>query len=1243
MPIPNDPSVAHAPASLARPGRRTPTDVPERAAARVVLPAAALFLLAWLLPVPEGLIGRGAFLPLHTLMETFAVVVSMLVFGIGWAARATPQTAATVTLTATFLAVGLLDFAHMMSYPGMPDFVTPADPRKATVFWLAARGTAALGLLGAVLLLPRPGGHRLAPHGTVAVALLATGALYWIGLYHERALPAMFIAVLGLTPFKIGAEYLVIVVHLATVAVLIARRRTAPPFDTGRLLAAVAVLALGELCFTLPAAASDLLDILGHFYKIVAYGLVGQALFADTVRRPYLRLAESEEALRESEARHHQLVEMSPDAVAVHDLDGRIRFANRAAAALLGARDAAQLIDRSIMDFIHPDHRAVVTGRIRQALATRESAPPNEELLVRLDGTPVRVETTGAVISFHGQPAVQVIARDVEQRKRVHEMTRLLSSVVQQMPGSVMVTGRGGVIEYVNPAFEAVTGYTAAEAIGRKPNLVKSGEHPPEFYRRLWQTILAGETFRAVLTNRRKDGALYYEDKTITPVRDERGEITHFVSTGKNISDQVRAERALQESEERFRRLTELSSDWIWEQDEELRFTSLSDGITKGGVRAASLVGKHRWDMPIDWAPGQLEQHRATLEAHQPFHDFEYRVLGEGGPQDWHWFSISGEPQFDAAGRFRGYRGVGKDITERKRAALALHESEARFRSLTELSSDWYWEQDENLRFTTVTRRAEADARFPPEDHFGKTRWELPYLDVAPEVWVEHQRTLAERRPFRDLILKRRDRQGRVRYSSISGEPVFDAEGRFRGYRGIGRDITERVMADEQLSQLAYYDSLTGLPNRALLRDRLHQTMMEAERQQRLVAILFMDLDRFKFINDSLGHAAGDALLKSVAERLRACVRSGDTIARLGGDEFTIVLAGIEHIDHVALIAQKLLDQFAAPFFIGGNELYTNASIGVTLYPWDDSDIDTLLKNADAAMYHAKESGRGTFQFYTAELNQRARRRLELETSLRQALERREFTLHYQPMVDLATGRIAGAEALLRWLRPGHGLVPPMEFIPLAEDTGLILPIGEWALRTACAQARAWARAGFPDLRLAVNLSGRQLTKDLPRLVREVLEETRLPPGQLDLELTESLLMRDLDSTATLMNDLHALGVSCSMDDFGTGYSSLSYLKRFPIDHLKVDRSFVRDVPHDPDDTAITRAIIAMAHTMDIKVVAEGVETREQFEFLRAQGCDLIQGYYCSAPLPAEEFAALLQRWQPRALAPEGGGVRRKP
>lgn len=448
----------------------------------------------------------------------------------------------------------------------------------------------------------------------------------------------------------------------------------------------------------------------------------------------------------------------------------------------------------------------------------------------------------------------------------------------------------------------------------------------------------------------------------------------------------------------------------------------------------------------------------------------------------------------------------------------------------------------------------------------------------------------------------------------------------------------ERKRAEAHIEHLAHYDSLTGLPNRAMFNDRLRQALTEAGRDGRLVAVIFLDLDQFKNINDSLGHEVGDRLLQAVAQRLRRCVRRGDTIARLGGDEFTVALADMAQADDAGAIAQKIIAAFSAPFNLQDRELFVTASVGVTIFPDDGRDAEVLLKNADIAMYRAKERGRNNFQSYSPDMNKRALQRLSLETSLRRALERDEFVLHYQPQVDFHDGKISGVEALLRWQHPTLGLVPPSDFIPVAEDTGLIVPIGDWVLHTALAQAKQWRGAGLTGVRMSVNVSGRQLQhRNLSTRVIAAVAAAGLLPEHLTLELTESMLMQNVEQSIAILSELHAAGIALSIDDFGTGYASLSYLKRFPIDVLKVDRSFVQDISTDADDAVIVQAIVTMAHSLGIKSVAEGVETREQIAYLVACNCDAMQGYYFSRPLPADACTALLRSG--RRLSPEERGM----
>jgi len=440
----------------------------------------------------------------------------------------------------------------------------------------------------------------------------------------------------------------------------------------------------------------------------------------------------------------------------------------------------------------------------------------------------------------------------------------------------------------------------------------------------------------------------------------------------------------------------------------------------------------------------------------------------------------------------------------------------------------------------------------------------------------------------------------------------------------LEREMAERRQAEERIVYLAYHDGLTDLPNRRLFEDRLGQELSRLRWRKRVMAVLFLDIDRFKQINDHLGHHIGDALLVAFSERLKRCLRPGDTVARLGGDEFAILLTDLARERDVTVIIQKILDSLIKPINIEGSDLSVTTSIGVSLSPKDGEDTSTLLKTADMAMYRAKEEGGNSFQYYDPALQKQRTEWLSLESALRQAVERQEFLLHYQPQVDLDSGRIVGVEALVRWMHSENGLVPPNKFIPLAEETGLIVPIGEWVLRTACAQAVIWRSGGFKDLRMAVNLSPRQFRqKNLIETVGRVLKETGIEPRCVELELTESI-MQNAEASIKALRQLNAMGLEISIDDFGMGYSSLSYLKRFPINTLKIDQAFIRHLTDDPDDPVIVTAIITLAHNLRLKAIAEGVETAEQLKLLRLLRCDRIQGYYFSHPLPADEISTLL-------------------
>ena len=529
-----------------------------------------------------------------------------------------------------------------------------------------------------------------------------------------------------------------------------------------------------------------------------------------------------------------------------------------------------------------------------------------------------------------------------------------------------------------------------------------------------------------------------------------------------------------------------------------------------------------------------------------------------------------------------------------------------------------------NQAFTEITGYSEAEI-------LGKNPRLLKSGCHDRAFYTDMWSSLLQRGEWKGEISGRR-KNGEVfpKWQTITG--IHNDNGKLTHYVSVFSDISHIKESEEQLHHLAHHDSLTGLPNRLLLLARLEHSLQHASREGCNVAVMFLDLDHFKKINDSFGHPAGDKLLQMVAARMLRSVRKDDTVARLGGDELTVILGSLDDANYAATAAENILERLEKPFHLQGQDVFVSASIGISIYPQDGKDTTSLLKNADTAMYMAKNEGRQRYHFYSQELTDKACEALTLESQLHRALDREELLLHYQPQISLRDGRIVGVEALLRWQHPEIGLVSPDKFIPLAEESGLIQPIGKWVLRTACLQAKAWQEQGLARVRMSVNLSGRQLARaDIVDEVREVLEATGLSPACLELELTESSVMTQAGQAASTLDALRALGTTIAIDDFGTGYSSLAYLKRFPVDRLKIDRSFVRDIPRDANDVALAKAIIALAQSLSLDVVAEGVETEAQREFLKAIGCQEMQGFLISAPRPASDLADLLAN-KPRSI-----------
>lgn len=686
-------------------------------------------------------------------------------------------------------------------------------------------------------------------------------------------------------------------------------------------------------------------------------------------------------------------------------------------------------------------------------------------------------------------------ARLRRERRRAEQTLRQLSLVVKQAADSVFITDPDGVIEYVNPAFEKLTGYEAAEVLGKTPAIISSGQHDRAYYQRLWHTLASGKIFRGTLINQRRNSELFYEEKVITPLKNEQGVITHFVSTGRDITARVLAD----EERNRLAAILEATPDLV-------------------------------------------------------------AILEPGGCMRY----------LNGAGRRLSGLTSDEDISQRR-------------------VQDMFPEGVAQQLITEIFPAAQLDGAW-----HGETSLQLA---DGSEV------------PVSQVVLAHRDAAGKIEYLSM-----------------IARDISERKRFEAELQHQATHDSLTGLPNRFLLADRCTTMLEHARRNSDCVAVMFLDMDNFKRINDSLGHAAGDALLQQAARRLQSSLRPSDTVARHGGDEFTVVVGELEGVESTLSVLRKIRTAFERPVLVGGQEIYVAFSIGIAIYPHDGDYVELLLRNADTAMYQAKSAGPNQYRFYASDMNVRGHELLSMETDLRRALEHNEFLLYYQPQIDLSTGGIIGVEALIRWQHPREGLVSPEDFIPLLEDTGLIVPVGEWVLRQACAEYRRFREAGFEQLRISVNVSANQFSDEhLLDKVRRALKDESMPTWALELEITENVVMQDPKIAANVLQELHGLGVRLAIDDFGTGYSSLAYLKRFPLDVLKVDQEFVRDVSSDASDAAIVEASISMAQKLGLVVVAEGVETAEQLEFLRSHHCDMAQGYYMSRPLPSAELLELLR------------------
>jgi len=918
-----------------------------------------------------------------------------------------------------------------------------------------------------------------------------------------------------------------------------------------------------------------------------------------------------------------------------------------------------ETVGRSAFDFIHPEDAGRVVETLQFLLADPGTTAMVRFRFRRRDGSYIVLESLGHVHAFdEPKLAIVVNSRDVTESERASEQIRKLSRAVAQSPCMVIITDAQGNIEFINPKFTEVTGYQSDEVIGRNPRLLKSGVHPPEFYRELWETVTGGGEWKGELCNRKKCGETYWESATISVVRDADGRITHFLAIKNDITAHKRelaCTELLHEVDLQIldgqgvadlmgyicRRLAEIYGlHFVWFGVKE------ADGSVSIHAHGGTVVGlieaqKPRWD---DAASGQGPTGRAIRSGHiqvtdwddphcQPFREwahqvghrstmviplsFKAEVVGTLSLHSARENDFDGEIRrhiTDVATRMSVALGRAHDLSRLRLQGIALSSAPNAI-IIADRHGRIEWANESFCRLSGSST----------EEIIG---WTPPFLSNGePGKWLRD--AIREQVPAVETWRGELAQCHKDGHSYIVEEvitPLRDPHGEITHFITIQEDITARKESELRIEYLAHHDALTGLANRTIFQDFLTRALEQARRRRRTLALLLLDLDHFKIVNDSLGHDAGDLLLKIVADRLRSCARGTDLVARLGGDEFAIIQAEPDGTEGAARLASRILQVLGTPIVLGEREVHTTASMGIMVFPADGASAEQFVKNADLAMYRAKTEGRNNFQFYSHGMHEEVQERLALENALRAGVARQEFVLHYQPQANMGAARITEVEALLRWHHPQRGLLMPAQFIPIAEDSSLIVPLGRWVLRQACAQCRAWRAAGLPTLRVHVNVSAAQFRRDdVASTVSEVLAETGLPPDGLGLEVTESLLVADFPAAAETLHSLRRLGVQLSLDDFGTGYSSLIYLSHFPFDRLKIDKTFVRGLIANSNDAAIVRAIIAMGHALGMRVLGEGVETAEQRCSLAAEGCDEIQGHLISRPLPAEQIAEFLQ------------------
>jgi len=947
-----------------------------------------------------------------------------------------------------------------------------------------------------------------------------------------------------------------------------------------------------------------------------------------------------------SEDRSRAVFDALGEGLIVWDGSGRVLDCNRSASRILGIPhhelrrmpfDA--LMERAKVRVAPPSEPdsdgAHTESPAEQVRRTRQPIVNQVVGLLRADGERVWIEIDVRPVPDGDDGDIIVSSfRDITERKAAEDRMRTLSAIVETSSDAILRVSVDGTIESLNGGAESLYGYPADEAIGCHLAIIVPEDRRNELHRGLGAARGGRSTSNLLTTRRCRDGALVEVVETLSPLFDAGGSVIGISCIAGDVTELVAARDAVARSEERFRSLVQRSADVALVLDEDGVVAYASPAVERFGYRPEDVVGRPGREFVH---PDDVERHADTVRetvARTGTATVEWRFRVADGSYRWTEEVLTDMQDTPAVG---GWVANIRDITDRRQAEAERSEAEERFRQGFERSAFGLAVLDLEQTFTSVNP-ALADLMGRPVDELiGRRPFEFLHPTESESARSGIERILRGDAPFykREHRMVRAD--GSIVSVLIDMTVVQDTEAAPGYYFVQVRDITDRKRAEEALAHQALHDDLTRLPNRLLLVDRLAHSLARAERTDSHVAVLFLDLDRFKLVNDSLGHVVGDQLLVEVAQRLATSIRASDTVARFGGDEFVIVREDIHDVSEAVDFAERIVATLHEPILLSGRELYATTSVGIAIGD-HDSSAEQLLRDADAAMYRAKDLGRARIELFSHELQQRVAARLDLETALRRAVERDELELLYQPIVRLADGRVVGAEALLRWHREGHGVVLPADFIPVAEETGMIVTIGTWALQRALTELRALTRvfdAGDWPL-LAVNLSALQLR--LPsslEMVRDAIRSSRVDPSTISLEITESALMADIETSARAMHALRELGVKLAIDDFGTG-SSLACLKQLPVDSLKIDRSFIDGLPDDPHDRSITEAIVTLGKSLDLTIVAEGVETVEQWIALDELGCTVGQGFLWSPPIPARAFAPLITGLRRAAQAAHG-------